>query len=85
MLFHARREEHAHAVHEPLVDINETLVLKWHKPTPPSYGTHDFEDPDVTEKYPHLMALHALFMSLAFFGALPIGAYHSSAHTIKFD
>ncbi|EJD00923.1 uncharacterized protein FOMMEDRAFT_147616 [Fomitiporia mediterranea MF3/22] len=56
------RDEHAHAHghNEPLVELNETLILQWHKPTPPSYGTHDFEDPNVTHKYPHLMALHGI-------------------------
>ena len=77
----ARDDEHSH-VHShnaPLEELNETIILQWHKPTPPSYGTHDFEDPDVTNKYPHLMALHVVFMSLAFFGALPIGACRRSS------
>ena len=77
-IFLARRDgghEHGHGHNAPLAEINETLILQWHKPTPPSYGTHDFDDPDVTSKYPGLMGLHALFMSLAFFGALPIGTY----------
>ncbi|KAL5530449.1 hypothetical protein ACEPAF_6707 [Sanghuangporus sanghuang] len=73
VVLYARHDEHVHAMHEPLLDLNETLILQWHKPTPPSYGTHDLEDQDVTHKYPHLMALHAVFMCLAFFGALPIG------------
>lgn len=70
---HSHGHEHAHGHSAPLLELNETLILVWHKPTPPSYGTHDFEDPEVTHKYPHLMALHVVFMSLAFFGALPVG------------
>lgn len=73
-LYPRDEHHHAHGHSAPLLELNETLILQWHKPTPPSYGTHDFEDPDVTHKYPHLMALHVVFMSLAFFGALPIGA-----------
>lgn len=73
--------EHGHGGHgAPLTEINETLILQWHLPTPPSYGTHDFDDPDVTHKYPGLMGLHALLMSAAFFVALPIGAYLNTVH-----
>lgn len=71
-------DEHAysHSHHSaPLLELNETLVLKWHLPTPPSYGTHDFEDPEVEKKYPGIMALHALLMSFAFFVALPVGKW----------
>ena len=66
--------EHMHMKGEPLTELNETLILEWHNPTPPSYATHDFEDPDVEHKHPYLMGLHAVCMSLAFFCALPIGA-----------
>ncbi|THH05011.1 hypothetical protein EW145_g5110 [Phellinidium pouzarii] len=71
----AARDEHAHGHVQgaPLLELNETMILEWHKPTPPSYGTHDFEDPDVDHKYPSLMGLHAFFMTIAFFGALPVG------------
>ena len=73
-LIYTRDEHmHAHGHSAPLTELNETAILQWHKPTPPSYQTHDFEDSDVTKKYPHLMALHATFMSLAFLGALPVG------------
>ena len=74
--------EHMHMKGAPLTELNETLILQWHEPTPPSYATHDFEDPDVEHKYPYLMGLHALCMSLAFFGALPIGAYISEVRSI---
>lgn len=73
--------EHGHGHGAPLTEINETLILQWHKPTPPSYGTHDFDDANVTSKHPGLMGLHALFMSLAFFGALPVGTYRVHTRT----
>lgn len=73
--------EHMHMKGAPLTELNETLILQWHEPTPPSYATHDYEDPDVEHKYPALMGLHALCMSLAFFGALPIGAFLLEVHS----
>lgn len=76
--------EHGHGHAAPLTEINETLILQWHKPTPPSYGTHDFDDKNVTSKHPGLMGLHALFMSLAFFGALPIGTFQAHTRTRRF-
>ncbi len=54
----------------------------YHAPTAPSYYWHDIMESHGEEKrYPGLMGLHALFMSLAFFGALPIGMHipHSAA------
>ncbi|KIK96945.1 hypothetical protein PAXRUDRAFT_137291 [Paxillus rubicundulus Ve08.2h10] len=58
----------------PLTEINETEILTWHLPTPPSYWSIDFEDRDMnTSRYPALMAVHVLFMFLAFFVALPVG------------
>ncbi|EIW82431.1 hypothetical protein CONPUDRAFT_89851 [Coniophora puteana RWD-64-598 SS2] len=56
----------------PLLEINETEILQLHAPTPPSYYTSDFEDtnPD-TPRYPALIALHVVFMTSAFFFALP--------------
>ncbi|TFK55829.1 cytoplasmic protein [Heliocybe sulcata] len=69
-----RRDDHAHG-HDhhaaPKTQLNETEILMWHQPTPPSYYTHDFESND--PHHPGLMAMHILFMSLAFFGALPAG------------
>lgn len=70
--------EHAHGHSTPLLEINETLILKWHKPTPPSYGTYDFDDINSTSKHPGLMGIHALMMSLAFFVALPVGTWRKS-------
>lgn len=67
---------HDHHVHgAPLIELNETLISMFHKPTPPSYGTYDIDGdrPDGTRVHPGLMVFHALCMSLAFFVALPIG------------
>ncbi|PFH52536.1 hypothetical protein AMATHDRAFT_74024 [Amanita thiersii Skay4041] len=61
-----------HAV--PLLELNETEILMYHAPTPPSYYTIDFEETESdAARHPGLIVSHALFMSLAFFGALPIG------------
>ena len=68
---HGGHDHHGHSA--PKLELNETDILLWHKPTPPSYGTHDLEDTNATNKYPGLMALHVLLMSSAFFIALPIG------------
>lgn len=52
--------------------INETEILQWHLPTPPSYWSTDIQDRDPNvARDPALIALHVLFMSLAFFVALP--------------
>ena len=66
---------HMHDHHaEPKIILNETEILLYHAPTPPSYYTIDFEDAASGEaRYPGFMALHIVFMSLAFFGALPVG------------
>ncbi|KAI9574531.1 hypothetical protein HD554DRAFT_2010558 [Boletus coccyginus] len=67
----------------PVSEINETEILQWHLPTPPSYWSIDIEDrgPNVA-RYPALIALHASFMSLAFFVALPAGiALRSARHS----
>ncbi|GJE84477.1 hypothetical protein PsYK624_005530 [Phanerochaete sordida] len=57
----------------PLTVLNETEILLFHAPTPPSYYTIDFEDDSGAARYPAFMALHIVFMCLAFFGALPVG------------
>jgi len=68
-----------HANMAPLVELNETEVLLHHDPTPPSYWSIDIDEPDPAKsRHPGLMTLHALFMMLAFLGALPAG---SSRHT----
>lgn len=77
-----RRDEHGHSHGhhaQPLLELNETEVTLYHQPTPPSYWSIDFEDRTSGEpRYPGFMGLHILFMSLAFFGALPIGASYAS-------
>ncbi|KIJ70236.1 hypothetical protein HYDPIDRAFT_77408 [Hydnomerulius pinastri MD-312] len=69
---------------EPKTEVNETEILLWHLPTPPSYWSIDIEDvdPDVS-RYPGLVALHVLLMSAAFFVALPAGiAMRSVKHAL---
>lgn len=76
---------HGHGHAAPLLVLNETDLLLYHEPSPPSYGTHDFEDLSVEHKYPYLMALHVFFMGTAFFGALPIGvSYPLFPHIANF-
>lgn len=73
-IIHVRDDAHMHHMHsgQPVTEINETEILKWHSPTPPSYWSIDMEDRDPNaSRYPALVALHVLFMSLAFFVALP--------------
>ena len=66
---------HGHGHAAPLVELNETEVLLYHAPTPPSYWSIDIDDPDPeNERHPSLMLLHSLFMISAFFGALPAGS-----------
>ena len=66
---------HGHHSHHgtPKLELNETEIQMYHGPTPPSYYTIDWEDVDSKSRHPRLMIAHALFMSLAFFGALPVG------------
>ncbi|KAG6378866.1 hypothetical protein JVT61DRAFT_13146 [Boletus reticuloceps] len=68
---------------QSMSEINETEILQWHLPTPPSYWSIDIDDRDPNiPRYPALIALHALFMSLAFFVALPAGiALRSVKHS----
>lgn len=75
--------EHGHAMAAPLTELDEDEILRWNGPTPPSYWTIDVEegDPNV-QRYPWLMALHVLFMSIAFFGALPAGKCGASSRSI---
>ena len=67
--------EHDHPHHGvSKLELNETELLLYHQPTPPSYWSIDFEDRQPgDERYPGLIGVHVLFMSLAFFGALPAG------------
>ncbi|KAF7776057.1 hypothetical protein Agabi119p4_4450 [Agaricus bisporus var. burnettii] len=80
---HGTHPQHSHA--QPVVELNETEVLEHHSPTPPSYYTIDWEEPEhATERHPGLIVSHALFMGLAFFIALPLGiVLRSSAHAAR--
>lgn len=71
------RDDHHHHHAAPLLKLNETEVTLYHAPTPPSYWTIDivYQDEGVS-RYPGLMALHAIFMCMAFFVALPVGKLH---------
>ncbi|KDQ29141.1 hypothetical protein PLEOSDRAFT_1112118 [Pleurotus ostreatus PC15] len=65
---------HHHSNAAPLLVLNETEVTMYHSPTPPSYFTIDWDDPDPQgARHPGLMIAHGLFMMLAFFVALPAG------------
>jgi hypothetical protein len=68
------RDGHSHHTShtQPLVELNETEILMYHAPTPPSYYTIDWEE-NTDKRHPGLMISHAIFMSLAFFVALPMG------------
>jgi hypothetical protein len=70
-----RDNDHMHMHHgAPLTELNETAIIQWHAPTPPSYWSIDIEDRDPSlSRYPGLMAFHVIFISLAFFVALPVG------------
>lgn len=72
------RDGHHNSHSAPLLQLNETEVLMYHSPTPPSYWTIDVDSHDTdsdVSRYPGLMMLHALLMSLAFFVALPVGKW----------
>ncbi|KAK7049654.1 hypothetical protein VNI00_005685 [Paramarasmius palmivorus] len=80
----ARRSgDHHHHMGAPLQQLNETSLAMTHQPTPPSYYTIDWEDPEhASERHPGYMIAHGIFMSLAFFFALPVGiAMRSVNHT----
>ncbi|KAG6911708.1 hypothetical protein DXG01_007958 [Tephrocybe rancida] len=73
VLLASRDGSHHHNSHAaPLTMLNETEVTLYHAPTPPSYYTIDFEDAGEGVRHPGLMMAHIIFMSLAFFVALPI-------------
>lgn len=77
--------EHGHAMMPPITELDEAEILAWNGPTPPSYWTIDIEERDPkVQRYPWLMALHILFMSVAFFGALPAGECAVAPRSIYF-
>ncbi|KAG5648675.1 hypothetical protein DXG03_000021 [Asterophora parasitica] len=56
----------------------------YHDPTPESYYTIDFDGAGEGVRHPGLMMAHIIFMSLAFFFALPIGiAMRSVKHAAR--
>ncbi|KAJ7179263.1 cytoplasmic protein [Mycena filopes] len=80
-----RSDEHEHhSAVAPLLELNETEVGLYHQPTPPSYYTIDWEDPEqASARHPGLIITHAIFMSLAFFVCLPMGiALRSVKHSL---
>ena len=80
------RDGHSHGHAAPILGLNETDVLQHHAPTPPSYWSIDVDgtDPGIT-RHPSLMVLHALFMTLAFFFALPTGLFSTPYHRFGSD
>lgn len=71
---YGKRDGHHNHHAVPLLELNETEVTSHRAPTPPSYYTIDWEDEGYEKRYGGLMIAHGLFMSLAFFVALPIGS-----------
>ena len=71
---YSKRDGHHNHHAAPLLELNETEVTMYHAPTPPSYYTIDWEDEGYEKRHGGLMIAHGLFMSLAFFVALPMGS-----------
>ena len=75
----AAQHDHGHSHHgKAKSEWDEEEYLKWNPPTPPSYWSEDTRmrmnpDEESPQRYPWLMVLHVLFMSTAFFVALPAG------------
>ncbi|KAF5388133.1 hypothetical protein D9615_000262 [Tricholomella constricta] len=80
-----RDGSHLHNPHAaPLIELNETEITMHHDPTPDSYYTIDFEGVGENVRHPGLMMAHIIFMSLAFFVALPMGiAMRSLKHAAR--
>ncbi|KAG5636429.1 hypothetical protein H0H81_008104 [Sphagnurus paluster] len=80
-----RDGSHHHNPHAaPLVHLNETEISMYHAPTPESYYTIDFEGAGEGARHPGLIMAHIIFMSLAFFVALPVGiAMRSVNHAAR--
>lgn len=77
---------HGHGNAAPIVELNETDVLLDHAPTPPSYWSIDIDGYRSGQTgHPGLMALHAIMMALAFFGALPAGQRWPLLHRVRSD
>jgi len=75
----AAQHDHGHSRHGVVKSKwDEEEYLKLNPPTPPSYWSEDTRmrlssDEVLPARYPWLMVLHVLFMSGAFFVALPAG------------
>ncbi|EJT97746.1 hypothetical protein DACRYDRAFT_58750 [Dacryopinax primogenitus] len=67
-----------HTAHDPppLLELNETEVLMWHLPDPPSYWDHDFGNLTLEEgggpSYIGFMVIHVVSMIFAYFVFLPL-------------
>ncbi|KAJ7109563.1 cytoplasmic protein [Mycena crocata] len=80
------RDGHSQGHHvAPLLELDETEVSLRHQPTPPSYYTIDWEDPEhASSRHPGLIITHAIFTSLAFFVFLPMDiALRSVKHSLR--
>lgn len=66
---------HSHSSSQPLLELNETDVLRSHAPDPLSYWAHDFERDDEEDgnNWRGLMGLHVVGMCFACFVLLPVG------------
>jgi hypothetical protein len=71
---YGKRDGHHNHHTVPLLELNETEITLEHAPTPPSYYTIDWEDEGYEKRHGGLIVAHGLFMSLAFFVALPMGS-----------
>jgi len=75
----AAQHNHGHSHYgEPKSEWDEEDYLRRNPPTPPSYWSEDTRmrvnpEEELPARYPWLMVLHILFMSGAFFVALPAG------------
>lgn len=77
----AAQHDHGHSPHaEVKSKWDEEAYLELYPPTPPSYWSEDVRmqmgsNEVLPARYPWLMVLHTLFMSGAFFVALPAGKH----------
>ncbi|KAF8324437.1 uncharacterized protein EI90DRAFT_2934701 [Cantharellus anzutake] len=78
---------HSHDPHEPVLDeLDEAEILRLMGPDPLSYWEFDTNSTTVNRTHGDLMIVHAASMSLAFFGALPVGivlrAFNNPLHCV---
>lgn len=67
-----RDDSHHHHQGAPLLEFDESKV----ESTPPSYYTVDWEDQGDQSRHGGFMIMHGIFMGLAFFVSLPLGAFN---------